>query len=177
MKQFKINFALFAIITAFTIQGCEKEDDVNSNYFSYNGTEYSLDKGFIDYYGKYHDNGTYVWGVFLTTNGIHYDTEKNEFSGKGDIFYVDIISSSDKEIVPGTYSFDETDDFLIDGVIVTMNYDIENETGDYVEFEEGSGTIEISKEEDLYIFSIDCKTKDGKEVKGYYKGYISKIED
>jgi len=178
MKKFNFISGLIFIAVAIVISGCDSEDDsaTSKNYFSYDGKEYAINNGYFSCWGEYNNGGPYVWGFFLTSDGLYFDSEAGDLKGKGDAFMVNLVSSSETEIVEGTYSFDETDDYLIDGAVVVIGYDIETEEGIEVDFSEGAGTIDVKKTGEEYEVIINCKTKEGKEINGYFKGSIPIVE-
>ncbi|NPA35970.1 MAG: hypothetical protein GXO47_03870 [Chlorobi bacterium] len=182
MKQFKINIALFAVMVAFVIQGCNNDDDndiADGNYFSYDGKEYALTKGYIQFQGEAYNGDKYLWSVLLSSDEIGYDAVESTYTGKGDLVYADIVSPSDTDIIPGTYTLGKEGDYYVSFMAGAVNFDVENEIGDYIDFIGGvdSGIVEISKEDDIYIFKISCVKEDGRELKGYYKGSLIRLEN
>jgi len=178
MKKFNCISGLIFIAVAIAISGCDSKDDsaTSKNYFSYDGKEYAIDNGYFSHWEENNNDGPYVWGFFLISEGLYLDYEAGGFKGKGDGFAVNLVSSSETEVVEGTYSFDGTDDFLIDGAAIIIGYDIETEDGIVVDFSEGSGTIDVKKTGEEYEVIINCKTAEGKEINGYFKGSIPIVE-
>lgn len=139
----------------------------------YDGQEYYLDKGIIEFYGQYNESpASYNFDVTLYSSGIDFDGE--EPTGQGHAIYWEMFSSSATDLVPGTYSFDVNETYnanTFDFGIAVFNFDMTNQIGNEVPVT--GGTVIIEKSGSTYTITADCNVAGNKKVTGYYKGSLT----
>lgn len=98
------------IIFLFVIVGIisckDDEDPVISGSFTFDGNNFSLAKGFLDYRDNFVVAGyTYnIWAVILTSDGISFGSS---FTGTGEVVYLYLYTAIDETTLPaGTYTAD-----------------------------------------------------------------------
>ncbi|MBE0638179.1 MAG: hypothetical protein IH598_06655 [Bacteroidales bacterium] len=144
-----------------------------SSSLLYNGLEYDMDKGIIEFYGLVNTNpASYNFDVILLSPGVEYNGE--DPTGQGHAILWEMFSSSSTDLVPGTYSFDANETYnanTFDYSIALIDFDMTNGSGTYV-FITG-GTVTIEKSGSTYTITADCNTSDNKKITGYYKGNLT----
>jgi len=102
------------------------------------------------------------------------ETGYNEFVGKGHAISLDLFSITGN-LDNGDYYFTSTFPYPT-GTIgkysgYVINFDTENKDAEERD-SVTSGKVSVSKNGDEYIITIDCISKDGKNVVGFYKGTL-----
>lgn len=159
----------------FKLISCEDEINGPENYFTVHLTDYEISTGIIRNYGKLlsHSEG-YNFDLTLFAEEVIYESENNTFKGYGNLIHFELFSSSQLEIVEGLYTFDpeRTENiFTFSRSHVNYNYNFENSTGSCPEIKQG--TINIKKDNNIFIIEIDCKISNNTSVKGFYKGSLN----
>jgi len=162
------------LIFGILFNSCKKEDKEPSNSFRYDGTNYSLDKGYLENWGV-NTNGSYDFDVYLGSSNIQYSASNEEFLGIGDVLYLDLNTSSANGLVNGTYNYssDRNAFTFVDGVVgidVDLS-DVENE--EFVEVV--GGTIEVLVDGNTYTLEFDLTTESNTKITGRYKGTLTLI--
>ena len=161
------------ILSVFLLSSCEKDDvrtssgSGSSNYFLYDGQRYNIDKGFIENYGD-NENGSYDFDVFLISDSIDYSIPDEDFTGVGDIIYLDLNTSSEDGLVDGTYKFStDRDTFtLVDG-LVGIKMDINTEEGEEL-VQIVAGEVDVSVSGSNTVIDFDLTTSTNKKVTGKF---------
>jgi hypothetical protein len=171
-------FFAFLALYAFTLfSGCNKDDDDMGsdvkNEFTYDGTTYSLSKGFYSDLGS-NGNGTYDLDIFLTTAGV----SQGGFSGltgTGDGIYLDLNTTTATGVVAGTYNWSNSrENFtIVPGSSILLDYNYETFTGTSISFTDG--TVEIAVGGTGATITFSATTTDGKTVSGEWKGLPENI--
>lgn len=166
----KLFVGVFAL--AFMFAACKKDDDAElKNRITYDGQSYDLVKGYICDLTTIIKATGYQHAIFLASKNIVMPTYAPPM-GTGNWAGFWISSSSDSEIVPGTYTFAGigSEEFTFHGEIMlessySMSKSLPNTdiTG---------GTIEISRNGDIYEFNFQGTIGGGQPVKAYYKGHV-----
>lgn len=110
-----------AMITLLFLAGCKKDDnkdDLAKNYFTIDGTSYSLDNGYLTS-GK-----IYLMSKALTIAGLEQTTGNPIYKGSGSMVSFTGIGT-EEEITPGTYPLaDVAGDVYIywDPALTTFDY-------------------------------------------------------
>lgn len=181
MKKWSMLSLAVILMMSMAFVSCKKDKDeeetpVKKNYVTYNNKDYNFTKGYLIYYGDLDAKaGTYNFDVFLCTDGINYNSTTDEFSGSGNIFYMELFSSSATALVPGTYTYDSTMSYLAntyDLGIFAVNFNIATTSGE-IEQEIKQGTFKTSNSGSTYTFNIDVMAADGKKITGMYSGALT----
>jgi hypothetical protein len=168
------------LLLAFTIvlSGCKKDsnDETRSNAINYEGLEYSLSKGFLEYYGKVSDKESYNMDLTLISSGLivyELNGEIDSVSGIGNVLYFEVFTSDSGFLDSRTYTFDPLKTYepgTFDNGVVGLNLNVLTFEGEY--FPIVSGSFKINKKGDEYEFSVNCKNGTGKTITGYFKGTL-----
>jgi hypothetical protein len=162
-----ILFVLFGLFNS-----CEEESKPKK-YFKYNGKTYKLDRGFFMDWGS-NDNGSYDYDIWFISQSIKVDPVTDEFSGVGEIIYLDLNTSSEHGFVGGTYNFSqERLAFTFVAGVVGIDTDIETEEGTILQIT--GGTIEITVLDNGALIEFTLDTATGKSVTGKFKGNLDEI--
>jgi hypothetical protein len=171
----RLFISLLALSVAFV--SCEKddEDELDKNEGVYDGENFELGSGILEYYGLWNeDPATYNFDITLFSNDITFDSENYQFSGKGTILYFEMFSSSESELLDGTYTFDPNesgDANTFDMGEIYTDFDMATETGTIKSFK--SGTVEIEKSGSTYKIKIDGKDNTDKTITASYEGTLA----
>ncbi len=174
MKQFTIQL-LISLLLILVTTACKKDEEEKGNHLNYKGITYNLDQGVLLYYGQWFDNpNSFNFDLTLLSSGIQYNEEEDEYTGKGHGIYFELFSSSETELIPGKYIFDqeeslEPNTFKEAGFVI--NFDTSTEIGD-VEEDIVSGSITIKVDGSTYDFIIDCKDDSGNTLTATFKGTL-----
>lgn len=122
-----------------------------TSYFQYEGKKYALEHGWIQNVESI-IGGTDHTVISLYSDGMIWDDNLEEFTGKGNSIHI-TLRRSEEELVEGTYNYQSSIEgpysLTISTASFSMNWDWENNTGLYGYFREGS-VIEISEEDGKY---------------------------
>ena len=162
--------ALLMLMMVFSI-GCKKNNQPES-YFTYKDKTYELNEGILEYWGVFKKSeGGYNFDISLFSAGLYFDTNTKTLVGSGEMVYFETFSSSDLELVPGTYSYDEDatkNPLTFDLGQFWINLDVANETGTLVLV--SSGTLKIDTEGSVFELVFEYGTSTGNVLKGVYRG-------
>lgn len=91
MKNLFTIFMLAMLAMAVTFTSCEKDedDDETAGQALVDGNKATFDKGYLEYYGDYGNDG-YNWDLTLLSSSINFDTE----TGNGDMIYFETFTST-----------------------------------------------------------------------------------
>jgi len=127
----------------------------SENVFTYKGTDYQLDEGYMEDYGEGYRDGSYNIDLTLIS-----DDETNGI-------YFEMFTSTDGDLKTGTYNYDsdETED--------PGTFDYGDCWGPDEEIEINGGTVRIQKSGNTYTITINVSSS-GNSISGYYKGPLDK---
>lgn len=161
--------ALLSIL-ALSIVSCKKDDDSptsqSETYFEYDGKTYGLSDGLFIRYGE-HSNSVCEFDIFMYSGLQIYNVDSVTGSGN----YVGfLICSIDPDIGSGNYTHSDID--FVDetwrfGRFV-LNWIEGAGTQNYITIK--TGNIVINNNSGVFDISFECKSEDGKILKGRYKG-------
>ena len=174
-KMKNLLFTLIALVAFTSIVGCkkDKDDDMDTkSEFTYDGTTYSLANGYIDDFGS-NGNGSFDWDVIITSSSITVDSV-GDFSGMGDLVYLDLNSSDSTGLVAGTYNWSTTREIssIVDGSI-GIDLDLATLMGTNISASAGTVDVAINGTETTITFNLTFA--DGKTVSGEWKGVLEDI--
>jgi hypothetical protein len=168
--------ALFVLLTlgafVFITPGCKKDNnDEPKNEFTYDGSKYSLSKGFIKDFGS-NGNGTFDWDVYLTTDGV--TVSGGLLTGVGNLIYLDLNGMSSTGIESGTYTWSATrENFTIVGATMGIDFNFVSLQGTYESGTSGTATVTQDGTETKIEFSLTFTN--GNTVSGQWKGTLEMI--
>jgi hypothetical protein len=177
----KRNLKAIWVLMAFAIMpnGCKKDskNEDRNNGINYQGQEYALSKGYLEYYGKVSGKESYNMDLSIVSSGLSVHETNGEIDsvyGIGNVLYFEIFTSDSSFLDSRTYTFDPQKTYepgTFDNGVVGLNLNLATFEGDY--FPVVSGTVKINKNGDEYEVSVDCKNGTGKTITGYYKGTLN----
>lgn len=163
------------LLLSLIVGGCKKDkEETVKNYFNYNGTEFTLSKGFLENYGKSAANEGNNIDLTLLSSAytIHVKNgEVDSISGTGDALYFEMFTSLPDKLDVRDYLYDETESFAagtFDIGMVGMGFNMDTETGS--NFDITGGKVSVTSNGSEYEITINCTTSNGKTITGYYKG-------
>jgi len=179
MKKCKQTVILAYALFAIALISCNKDKTIEKkNQILYNGSEFELSKGYLEFVGLGNSNPTcYIYKMLIVSSGVLFDSNTYEISGTGHELEFEIFSSSSTGLVEGTYTFTSSLDCIpnvFDYAWVYLDFDfnpIKSATLDYVT----EGTVKVNKTGSAYEITIDCKLSDGKILTAYYNGDLEFI--
>jgi hypothetical protein len=172
-------FRLISVIVIFLIgfSGCKK-DPVNSNAFTYDLVTYPLNYGALAGYGANdHVPPTFEFDLTLAGPGIKFDKTLNDFTGKGNLLGLTFYSSDSVFLPTGDYTYDgfiSKDSLTFNMGVLGINVDLATDTTG-VWYDIKTGFIQVVKRGNVYEFNFDLYTKEDKQVKGYFSGFLENI--
>ncbi|MGE0090544.1 MAG: hypothetical protein AB7S50_13815 [Bacteroidales bacterium] len=183
MKKFNLRL-LTIMLAVFSVALLSCDDDESSskdNSFSYNGTTYKIAGGFLENYGPTIAKSVASYNIDLTfvTSGINYNTASGVVTGTGSYLFMEMFTNSETQLVPGTYTFDlyeslnaGTFDYAELGI--NVNFDVETETGTYVDFV--AGTVVVKLTDTTYEITVNLTSTENKALTGYFKGTLTYVD-
>lgn len=124
-------------------------------------------------------NEGYKIDLVLYSEGFSWEEEEGEpyLKGKGYILLVSLYSN-EKSLVKGKYTFSTETPPPIESFDYSEFFEWDSEAEDEIINSSAivGGTINVSKNGNDYVISIDCVTEDNETVKGYYKGTFRTLE-
>jgi len=178
-------FSIFLLISAviFISASCDSGAVDNNNtveygYFMYDGTRYSVNKGFLE--GSQLVDDTFVNFDFIgCTPGVNY-LGAGQWTGAGDVMVLELFSPTDPP-AHGIYTFvtGESDPnwrnpytFCGSNSFILINVNFEAVTADvFLHPESGTVTVTLSGS-NMISLGFDVILEDGKAVTGYWSGPV-----
>lgn len=185
-----ILFYLTLIFLSASIISCNKKDDPKDPdfYLKVGDTVYELSSGILEAYGDQEDVDIdgfefegYNLDMYLTSKGISEEKTLSgnlDITGKGQVLYFELISSTIDGLTPGVYTFSTTSP--IPAISISYSdYSLdwrEEESWDEVWIDVVSGQLTVARSGSTYEITIDCTDINGKKIEGYYKGSLLLFE-
>lgn len=180
-KFMKLFCGLF--LASILLLSCSKneDDDVSQkNYLKIGETEYVLSKGTCENYGQMEDEewqyDGYNLDLTLFSAGFTISTDSDGYMdalGSSQVIYFEMFSSKENEFDNRDYTFSSSEPYPVgtfDYGDFCISYSDENEDNNYIEI--SSGKVTISKSDNIYSITIDCKSENGDKIKGFFKGTL-----
>ncbi|MCF8372307.1 MAG: hypothetical protein K9H64_11835 [Bacteroidales bacterium] len=177
MKTLKTLILLVIAGTFLVFSSCKKDDDKSDpGKFTYDGTEYSLKGGFLEYFGPNSANDGYNLDLTFYTPeitvqevlGFPYAT------GNGKVIYFWMYSSHSDGLATGNYVFDALSTEAA-GTFVSGYLDTDPNNGVFVDFE--SGVVNVTRDGNNYEIDFDVIDIDGKNISGTFKGTLKYYDE
>ena len=167
------------LLISLILVSCENEDNEDKkNYLRIGETEYNLSSGLLDDNGPYRDvmedfqYDGYNLDLKLVSSGITISTDEG-LSGTGLMIAFEMFSSEEGKLSEGTYVYEDTKPYstgTYDWAVYLTNWPLEESSND--EWVNITGKVAIERNGSEYEIDIDCTDKNGKSIKGYYKGNL-----
>lgn len=156
---------MLLLAVAVTSVSCNKDDEDSTprNSFTYDGTTFEVERGFITTFGD-NGNGSFDWDILLVTEGIN--IEDGDFAGEGTGLYLDLNTSSETGLVDGTYTFDAN---MRDALIMTDAFLTTVIGATTTEVQATGGTVTIDGND----ISFDLTTVGGQTIEGSFDGTLT----
>lgn len=147
-------------------------DPPADSYFTIESIDYPLVYGALNLNDEVATNpSVFQYELDLCGPGITYDTDMDDYVGKGNVIAITLYSTSTDSLKAGTYTFDDSNQapftFEVSGLILNYDIDAETDEGIYVIT---SGTIKISRMGDDYKIIFDLTDLEGTPIKGQFYG-------
>ncbi len=175
------------LLASSLLISCDKDedDDVSQkNYLKIGETEYVLSKGMYENYGQMEWEGWqydgYNLDLTLFSSGLTNSTDSEgytDLSGSGQVIYFEMFSSKGNEFDSRDYTFSSSEPYPVgtfDYGEFCISYSDDNEVNNWIDI--SSGKVTISKSGDTYSITIDCKSENGDNIKGFFKGTLQYID-
>jgi hypothetical protein len=175
MKNQGFKMAVLLLIFSFVFVTCKKDVVDKKGQIIYNGSEYELAKGYLNYWGLETTNhNSYLYDIILVSSKITMDYSQQLVSGIGHGIEFEFFSSSQNDIVPGTYVFDEKtyNANTFGWSDVYLNYDFSTFNKASSALEVIAGNVEVVKFGSEYEITCNCTVTGGKTVTIYFKGSL-----
>ena len=156
---------------------CNKDDEgeLPTNGFTYDGTTYALAGGFIEDFSENFGLNSRDYDIYLVSSGISYSQTNEEFTGSGEIIYLDLNVNSTSQFVPGTFTWSTTrlPNTIVDGGIGIAC----NVVSGSCSFEDDAngGTVTVSQNGTTFIIDFTLTLSNGQAVTGSYSGTLQQI--
>lgn len=143
------------------------------------GTSYELGDGFIFSYGQnsFHQGTNLDLNVVTSGIDVIYDATgyPDSATGSGYIFYLEMYSPDSTFISPGTYTIDTVGlgSLFTISTGATFTYGTANE----VEYDFVSGSVEVSRSNNVSTFEGTFTEEGGKEIKFSYQKNLTVLDD
>jgi hypothetical protein len=176
MMKKNLNGLWVLIVLATMFSGCKKDskDEARNNAINYEGKEYALSTGYLEYYGKVSSKESYNMDLTIISSGLTIRETNGEIDsvyGVGNVLYFEIFTSDSSFLDSRTFTFDPQETYeagTFDNGIVGLNLDVITFEGVY--FPVVSGTVKVNKSGDEYEVTVNCKNGTGKTITAYFKG-------
>ena len=175
MKMTKIiKTTLLIAMLGIVFVSCKKDEEdptpQKTNFFSIDGTEYSLSAGFTEEYGGSEATG-YNFDLTVHSSGLTY-REGDLISGQGEELYFELWSTSSTGLASGTYtsSISEAPNTYTYGEIY-ININAGDLSADAA-YEATSGSVTITVSGSTYSVNFDLTITGGGKLTGNYTGAL-----
>lgn len=183
MKKNALNLIMLIAI-GYAMVSCKKDEVKDtSNTVVYDGKTYKLKHGYFYNNGPSYKTGTSTLSgaagieVYLTTDNI--ENSGTDWTGTGNLFYFYINSSTLTELSPGTYTISTNEDevpMTYDDAAAAIDYNIDTDDFSTKAVGMTSGSLVVKKSGTEYTIDFDMIDKNGKKMKGNFKGSLLEIE-
>jgi hypothetical protein len=176
MKNKGFKMAVLLLMFSIVFAACKKDAADKRSQIVYNGTEYNLAKGYLEYDGTGNtDPNSYWYYIILVSSEVTIDYTLGLNSGLGHGIVLEIYSSSQNDIIPGTYTYDALETYnanTFDWGAMFLDYDFGTINKAATALQVTDGTIEIAKSGSEYEITCNCMVTGGKAITGYFKGSL-----
>ena len=173
MKKFFYLFFVFPIM----FFSCESDDDANNNSkgsLEFEGKSYDLKTGYIEGCLETNNDNLYNCGLNFSTLDIeNYGESYNFIDEKYSYIYFSMLSKSPSGLTDGIYTFNNLTEEPHTFNLSTIYIDAESLSyGD--QYTINFGSIEVSRNNDIYKINFEGTTTEGKNVSIHYWGDLKR---
>ncbi|MCF6351665.1 MAG: hypothetical protein L3J06_01505 [Cyclobacteriaceae bacterium] len=168
-----------SLLVCLFLYSCKdkNEQEIKTNYFTYQNTTYDIESVLVDDYEFGLDNG-FGHNLILYSPTISLVENPNTPgflmpSGKGDYVYISCHSDFTKNLKTGEYKKKESGSFAISGGEVLIGINFEDNSEEVYELFNDANPMVISIEGNIYTISFEFTTESGEQVVGNYVGTIT----
>src|SRR5690554_1709776 len=168
----------------------DDDDDESPNYLKIGDKTYSLNAGMLEDYGEVDEEGIFNMYLILHSSGLRYNSEMEDYEGKGELVAFNLLSGVEGDLEAGEYSFGMweyserltyvSSEYYLGMDVETAEEFYEAWDNDEVDIEdrpwiEGEmyGTLSLEKEGDKYIIEFAGLTEEEEVVVIHYEGKLS----
>ncbi|MFM8493583.1 MAG: hypothetical protein ACKOA7_07605 [Bacteroidota bacterium] len=184
MKKHTQIVILVLFISSMFLSSCKKDtpDPEPKSEFSVAGQSYTLSKGYLLYWGLNSDSLSVDWDVLLVSDGVYYSADS--VGGTGQALYLDLNSSSNTELSPGTYMFANqraAGTFVDASALISYDFAADNGVEYFLNTDVPGGPIVVKKSGSIYELEVGFNAnRDGSTVNqpvtGYFKGQLNVLD-
>jgi len=163
---------------------CKKDEPhpEPKNEFTVAGQSYTLSKGYLLYWGLNSDSLSVDWDVLLVSDGIYFSLDS--VGGTGQALYMDLNSSGNTELTPGTYMFANqraAGTFVDAFALIAYDFAAEDGIEYYLNTDVPGGPIVVKKSGIIYEINVGFNanrdgTTQNQAVSGYFKGQLNILD-
>ncbi|HYG20471.1 MAG TPA: hypothetical protein VD816_16140 [Ohtaekwangia sp.] len=169
---------LVAVGSWFT--ACDDDDDKKSapREFTLDDTKYALTDGYLDSVRTQTigEDIYHFWNVVMTSDGISYDAQNENFTGTGDAVRFDLYTTQEGVLPDGTYAAsDLTNGIESAGVFIAFSP--QTGTGTAYDNEISDGSVTVSRSGNEHVLNFTLVLEDQREIKGSWQGNLTRVED
>jgi len=171
-------------ISSFFMTSCKKDEPhpEPKNEFTVAGQSYTLSKGYLLYWGLNSDSLSVDWDVLLVSDGIYFSLDS--VGGTGQALYMDLNSSGNTELTPGTYMFANqraAGTFVDAFALIAYDFAAEDGIEYYLNTDVPGGPIVVKKSGIIYEINVGFNanrdgTTQNQAVSGYFKGQLNILD-
>ena len=171
-------------ISSFFMTSCKKDEPEPEpkNEFTVAGQSYTLSKGYLLYWGLNSDSLSVDWDVLLVSDGIYFSLDS--VGGTGQALYMNLNSSGNTELTPGTYMFANqraAGTFVDAFALIAYDFAAEDGIEYYLNTDVPGGPIVVKKSGIIYEINVGFNanrdgTTQNQAVSGYFKGQLNILD-
>ncbi len=181
MKKITRTILLLSMLTV-VVASCKEDEDepaAKTNFFTLDGNEYSLSQA-ISFENGVKDNA-FEFELIMASSGVDFSNiDDIGIAGKGDLLYLNMLSSSKDGIADGTYTFSNSatrNPNTYNELFMGVNYENQTEESDVV-YSVGSGEVTVKVEGDIFTIEFNLTVGPNKlKMAGSYTGKITNYLD
>ena len=165
------------LVCLIALAGCKKDDKTSGkNFVKHDGTEYAIDKGYLENWGQWSTDGDNNIDLTLLSEGVtivEVNNELDDLAGTGHRATFWMYSTGTTALNSQVYSYDDyateqNGTFELGKLNVDYNFD----SGSGLTYYVNNGTVTVEKDGATYKITIDCVDENGKKFTGSYEGTL-----
>lgn len=174
--------SMVAILALVSLSSCKDDDESPSSFVTFDGNTKAINASYLSYRTSAGDGpqGVVYYRHELDLLGSGLSIKNNEITGKGDLVYL-IVTSSTTGLDEGTYTYGDHNDLAnrvplkvwVAGYYVNINTETLDSDADH---EFTAVSLKVTKSGDKYIIDIDG-TASGKPIKVHYEGSLVSVAE
>lgn len=173
------NFIILLIFFfSFVILSCSENNDNSNavdvtNVMTIDEDQFTIESAVYEKFDV--ENGIYNFGLIFLSEGIGYNESEERIIGTGSLILIDLYTSNESELAPGTYRFIDTyesNPFTCTFASAVKNIDTETLEEDQIEnqIDAVSGVVRVIGTGNNQVVEVELIDINGKELSANYKG-------